>query len=324
MSKRTVREIAFKHPGDYTTQKSVSGTLLDELVNSCVFRAFSDLQRDVTGYEKKHRDQMSDVFKGLQYTHCSIRRFLKDMTRDNPEVVDALALLRLQFEYLFAMCLMLEGSTHVDAYIQDYWRKRCVQYLLVREECSALANHRQYLDESPAFLRLLRDYFGITAEQEATVELEELGTPLPAGMTATPLARFPTPGKIRDKVADPDKKRMLERLYVEYEYLCSFAHGLAEANLLRGIFDPEATHRADARATDAQIEDKFQMIVITPANVKSCICVAGATAELTLLYPDDVELSASATKLWNLISEANLLARIAWNLRGKKALRVLA
>jgi hypothetical protein len=143
-------------------------------------------------------------------------------------------------------------------------------------------------------------------------------------MTPTPLARFPTPGKLRDKIVGPDKKRMLERLYVEYEYLCSFAHGLAEANLLRGIFDPQATHRADALATDAEVEDKFQMIVVTPANVKSCICVAAATAELTLLYPGDVDLSASAVKLWNTIGEANLLARIAWNLRGKNALQVLA
>lgn len=83
------------------------------------------------------------------------------------------------------------------------------------------------------------------------------GIALPAGMMATPLRRFPTPGKVRDIIADTDKRRMLERLYVEYECLCSFAHGLAEANLLKGIFDPRATHRADVRATDADIDGKI-------------------------------------------------------------------
>src|ERR1019366_1164938 len=110
---------------------------------------------------------------------------------------------------------MLEDAKYVDAYVQDYWRKRYVQYLLVREECSGLSNHQDYLTESPKFSLGLRDYFGITPEQQATVGLEELGTPLPAGMTVSPLARFPTPGKVPDKTANTDKKRLLERLNVE-------------------------------------------------------------------------------------------------------------
>src|ERR1022692_3882918 len=71
---------------------------------------------------------------------------------------------------------MHTSRTYVYAYVQDYWRKRYVQYLLVREECSALSNHQEYLTESPKFLTLLRDYFGISAEQQATVDLDELGT----------------------------------------------------------------------------------------------------------------------------------------------------
>jgi hypothetical protein len=124
-------------------------------------------------------------------------------------------------------------------------------------------------------------------------------------------------------VADTDKKRMLERLNVEYGYLCSFAHVLAEANLLKGLFDPRSMHRNDAQMTEAQIEERFQMLIVSPANLNSCICVAAATTELTLLYPNDVELAASAMKLWNTICEANLLARIVWELRAKKALRVI-
>ena len=143
-------------------------------------------------------------------------------------------------------------------------------------------------------------------------------------MTRTPLGRFPTPGKVPDKIADRDKEWMLERLNVEYGNLSSFAHVLGEANLLKGIFDPRSTHRRDAGASEADVEEKFQMMIVSASNLKSCICVAAATTELTLLYPNDMELIASGVKLWNTICEANLLARIIWTIRAKRALRVIS
>lgn len=321
--KRMVHEVAFRHSDERVVGKPISGALLDGLVNRCVAKAREALEREAYGYETKHRHQLSDVFASLLYTHRAIRRFLGDMTRDDPEAVDALALLRLQFEALFTICLMLEAASYVEAYVQDYWRKSYVQYLLVREECSGLSDHQRYLAEAPMFLRLLRDYFGITPEQEATVEFEELGTPLPTGMASAPLGRFPTPGKVPDKIADEDKRRMLERLNVEYGYLSSFAHVLGQANLLKGIFDPRSKHRMDAGATDADVEDRFQMIIVSASNLKSCICVAAAATELTHLYPNDIELVASTTTLWNTICEANLLARAVWVIRAKRALRVI-
>ena len=65
------------------------------------------------------------------------------------------------------------------------------------------------------------------------------------------------------------------------------------------------------------------MMIVSPSKVKSCICVAVATTELTQLYPNDIELVASATTLWNTICEANLLARAVWAIRGKRALQVI-
>ena len=245
MKRKPEHEVAFRHSHECVVGRPISGALLDGLVNRCVARASEALEREAPGYDTKHRHQLSDLFSSLLYTHRAIRRFLKDITRDDPEAVDALALLRLQFEALFAICLMLEAAKYVEAYMQDYWRKSYVQYLLVREECSGLSDHQRYLAEAPVFLTLLRDYFGdITPEHQATVELEELGTPLPAGMALAPLGRFPTPGKVPDKIADEDKRRMLERLNVEYGYLSSFAHVLGQANLLKGIFDPRTSkHR---------------------------------------------------------------------------------
>lgn len=53
------------------------------------------------------------------------------------------------------------------------------------------------------------------------MELEELGTPLPAGMKEAKVKSFPTPGSVIDKVIDPQRKQMLKRLYPEYKRLCA-------------------------------------------------------------------------------------------------------
>jgi hypothetical protein len=78
---------------------------------------------------------------------------------------------------------------------------------------------------------------------------------------------------------------MLERQNVEYGYLCSFSHVLAEANLLKGIFDKRSKHRDDAQVSDADLKEKYEMMVVSAANLKSCICVAQATSHITLNCP---------------------------------------
>jgi hypothetical protein len=323
MKKNSVLNVAFRHTADYVAGEPISGAKLDNLVNTCVSRATTALERDAPGYTRNQKFHISDVFNSLLSTHRTIRRLLKDLTPDDPESVDALSLLRLQFEGLFTICLMLEGASYVDAYLQDYWRKRYVQYLLVREECSGLSNHQEYLTNALPGLVNLRNHFGISADQQATVDLEELGTPLPPSLKAQKLAHFPTPGKVPDKITVPDKRRMLERLNVEYGYLCSFSHVLAEANLLKGIFNKRSKHRDDAQVSESDLRDKFEMLVISAANLKSCLCVAQATTELTLLYPNDLDLSAIAITTWNTICEANLLARIVWALRARSVLGVI-
>ena len=93
--------------------------------------------------------------------------------------------------------------------------------------------------------------------------------------------------------------------------------------MLKGLFDKQSKHRADAQLTDAALKESYEMIVVSQAILKSCICVAEATTELTLLYPNDVDLSAIAIKMWNTIGEANLLARIVWALRARSVLGVI-
>src|SRR5260370_27441832 len=110
------------------------------------------------------------MFNSMATTNRTIRRILEAGT-DEPESVDALALARLQLECLYTVCLMLEGSQHVDCYTRDYWKKRYIQYLLAREETKALPDFGSFGSDAQTDLIRLGLHFGVTASQMATVEL---------------------------------------------------------------------------------------------------------------------------------------------------------
>ena len=131
--KITVRSAAHQHTTDIDPTLVMDAREWDRLGNVCVTRATTALERDLLGYKKEHRDHLSDMFKSMAATNRTIRRVLEPGSED-PSSVDALALARLQLECLFALCLMFEGSQHVDCYTQDRWRKQYVRYLLLRQE----------------------------------------------------------------------------------------------------------------------------------------------------------------------------------------------
>ena len=54
-------------------------------------------------------------------------------------------------EGLYAVCLMLESSRYVDCYLQDYWHKLYVQFLLQKEECKLLPRPPLHLLVYPEF-----------------------------------------------------------------------------------------------------------------------------------------------------------------------------
>src|SRR5690242_1498711 len=112
----------------------------------------------------------------------------------------------------------------------------------------------------PYGLQQLAAIFGVTDAQAFTIEHEELGRPLPPGVTKQSISPFPTPGKAILKIAPGTKRRMLERLYAKYTFLCSFAHGLGHANLLTNVFDSRSPHRRVANASE--IEERFQYDVL--------------------------------------------------------------
>jgi len=71
------------------------------------------------------------------------------------------------------------------------------------------------------------------------------------------------------------------------------------------------------------LHNQFRQSVLGAAQIYSLLSVAQATAELTTLYPDNVDLRASTAKAWNELHNSHLLVNAVWNIRTKTLLGIV-
>jgi hypothetical protein len=321
MSKIPVSACAYRHSSDVDTTTRIDSKDWDLIANTCVARATTALKVPTGAYNELHCYHISNMFESMVGTQRTIRTVLEKSSGAS-DAVDVLALARLQLEGLYAVCLMLESPQYVDCYLQDYWQKLYVRFLLQREEFKLLPRWDEYIRDSPTWINLQRIHVGVTEIQQWTVEHEELGTPMPAGVSAQRIPKFPPPGRAIIKISDPVKRKMLERLYPEYARLCSFAHGLAEATFTKQMFDKRSPFRA--LVSEEQKRETFDKVVISDAFTMSFLCILQSTAELTALYPNNMVLPEIAIKGWNSLSDASLLGRTIWGIRTRRLFGVVA
>jgi hypothetical protein len=320
-----VSQYAHVHTTDFDHARVLNAKEFDRIVNVCVTRATEALATPAAGYTQLQCAHIADIFNSMSATHRTIRRLLDHEAPIDPETVDTLALVRLQVEGLYAVCLMLEGPEHVTAYMQDYWRKKYVRHLLYREETKLLPLGQEFYRSMEPLRQviLLGNELGITAAQRFTVDKEELGVPLPQGFVEEKLPEFPTPGRaIRQIKSSPEKMRMLQRLYAKYVDLCSFAHGLAQANLLKIMFNNRSP--LQKLSSDAAIKKRYEQDVVREAYLTSFFSIAQCTAELTTLYPLNIDIVEAASRAWSQLSIASFLTKAIWEIRTQKLLGALA
>ncbi len=271
-------------------------------------------------YTEFHRANIQTVLDSANATHSGIRKVL-DWGQNDPASVDALALARLPLEALYNVCMFTENVDWIDVYVREGWKKQYVQHLLQASETRNLDRFTQFTEAASGRLTALRDMVGITPAQMATIRREQLGTEMPNGLAEERIPRFPTPGRAIRQLPDGDKRKMLHRLYFEYTFLCSFVHGLTDANLFKTMFNrqselPMAWH-------EGELNETFYKEVALRAYTTSLLSIIQAATEVTALYPDDVELKATVTAAWAEMSQASLLGRILWEVRTRTMLGVL-
>lgn len=233
-----------------------------------------------------------------------------------------MVLARVPLEHLYTLCLMFESSEWMDVYLKDGWKKQYERFLLQREETKNLPRYDDFSKKSgPRSLEMQRRFLGITDAQKATIEHVQPGTQMPEGLSQERVKRFPSPSGVINEFDEGDKRKMLERLYPEYVFFCSFVHGLPDALLFRVMFDKDS--RVPKQHDDETIKDTFRRHVELPAYSTSLVSIVQAVSELTALYPADVELKAAVTKAWEKIIEGMLLGRAIWAVRTKALLGVV-
>jgi hypothetical protein len=229
MQKIRVIDIAWPNKDDIDTDRLLDVHVLDAHVKQCASVITGALKTPPPGYSLEQASHMSWMFDAMRFTHTTIRNLLAKGTK-SPESVDALPLARMQLEALYSVCLMVQSPTFVDIYLKSWWRDVYVQFVLDRQERQGLPRFSEYINKTGMpVLEELRTASGVTDDEKATVELEELGTPLPSGLKEVKIKSFPTPGSVIDKVLDLQRKQMLKRLYPEYKGLCAYAHGSAQS-----------------------------------------------------------------------------------------------
>ena len=317
-----VKDYAYCHCTDFDHDQRRNTKDFDKISGLCVARVTEALKKPSAPYTEMHCNQIGDIFRSMLVTQRGIRRMLDFEGPIEPETVDALLLARIQLESLFSVCLMLEDPKYTVEYVQDHWRKQYVVYLLAKEETKHLARYQPLLIPELQRLITLGQEFNIDPAHLHTVDKEELGVPMPPGMAERPIRPFPTPGKaIKNMKSSLEKKHMLERLYAEYVYLCSFAHALPEANLLKNMFDS----RSQARKIipDSKVMSSYQKLA-SDAYITSFMSIAQSTAEFTARYPNNMEIIEAAHLAWHQLSGASTVTKAVWEIRTKRLLGALA
>jgi hypothetical protein len=317
----TVYECGFRQEHDINFEGQKSASKWESLAAVCVSRSRDALKQPTGTYSKIHRDTISDLLKAMLVTQGSIGKLLNDGSR-NPQSVDALGLARLQVEGLFAICLLTEGSAWADAFLRDGWKKQFIRYLLFKYETECLPRFGPNA-HVPELSRLVkfRDVCSVSLAQMHTLELQQIKMPMPAGMALQKIPDFPTPGGVIRELPLGSKRRMLERLHMDYVYLCSFAHGLQAANMAKSVYDDRSLERK--LFAEAWVEQNFQQDVNTYARSYSILSIAQAAAELMVLYPNNMDLVAAVADAWHDLIESTFFVNAVWNLRTKELLGVV-
>jgi hypothetical protein len=303
---------------DIDIRQSFDVKVLDEYVNTCITASQEALRRSMpTGFSEFCRDMLDSLLEGMRSAHQTIRRLLKDGI--SASAVDALAIARLQVEGLYSFCFMLQDSQNVVLFLKNGWKKQYIQFLLTREESVNLPRFREYIDnDAPQNLEKMRKRIGVTEGEKLTIENEQLGVSMPQGSTKMPIPSFPTPGALIAKLHDQDQKSMLERLYPEYQWLCSFAHGDLLASFFRTALDERTP--ISRRPSPEVREDIFQRQVAERSVLYSTISAVQAATEVAAILPFDIELLVKVGNAWSGLNRFTLLASSVWERRAKKIL----
>jgi hypothetical protein len=167
----------------------------------------------------------------------------------------------------------------------------------------------------------LQQVSGVSDDERKTIDIEELGVTFSPMPTITKIPNFLTPGGQLSQLTNANQKKMLERLYPEYQFLCSFAHGDAESVLFRAISDPRSKYQGLFSTT--AIEDFYQRQVLEQPIIYSALSAMQVATEVAAMYPGNVELAAKVATAWTFLIQYSLQVVPTYEIRAKGVLGII-
>jgi hypothetical protein len=321
----TVKSVHYVHTADIDPEATkAGGDAWEGFVNVCVKAAEEALETPPNNYSPYQRNSLTDIFTSMKATHRGIRVLVK-LGDGKPESVDALVLARLQLEGLYTTCLLVEKPENVDRFTHEAWKRQYIRWLLGSGETQNLPRFQRGEDKEYQRLMFMMKIWNVSEDEKLTIDCQECETGFPPGFVPKYIDHFPTPGAVIGEMPAGTKRTMLERLYLEYQDLCAYAHGRPVAGFGKSIFDERSPLRTQFMQLwgEEKLHDEFRQRILGAAQIYSLLSVAQATAELTTLYATNVDLLAAATKAWNELHNSHLLVNAVWNIRTKRLLGVI-
>jgi hypothetical protein len=316
-----VQKVAHVIDQDIDITRSYDVAMLDEQVYTCISLSKTVIEvGKLSGYADYEKAHIWNFIEGMRHSHKSIRKLL--MGEQSASAVDALAIARLQLENLFTICFLLQSEENVRLFLKNAWKKKYVRFLLHRAEHIQLSRFDEYSNNTGLeMLDKLQAMSFISDEERRTIDIQQLGYPFGPKPQLVRMEGFPTPAQVAKKITNPDQKQMLARLNSEYEFLCSFAHGDADAVFFRAVADKRSPFHS--LHTTSEIEKFYQEQVLEPPVLYSALSSILVATEVAAAFPAEVELRARLGEAWNFLTKSSLLVVSAWETRAKKVLGIV-
>lgn len=259
---------------------------------------------------------LAEILRTFLGTHFSIRLLLSKRDERPELAADAVSLVREQIEKVFLISLLLaDWETYVPIYFQEDWCHSFRYYVVEKRERERLPRSEQFFSEIfPKHLEEQRKRNGISEAVRDLIEFQVMnpGAKKPKELSGIRLPQLPKPSQIIDR-SSVAERASLARWYEEYKLVCGYTHVGADKLLMT-----TATGRKVDFSTE-QVQMLFRKILVEKAALSYVACAYAAT-ELLSRTGNALEPAAEVMKLWNLLLEASLVARVFWELRSRTLL----
>ncbi len=107
-----VSKVAHMLTADIDPEAHVAAPQFDGPIARCILRATEALASKLpNGFDDFQREHLCEILRSMKWTHNSVRELLRNEI--HPSSVDAMPLVRVQIETLYAICLMVEQPKNI-------------------------------------------------------------------------------------------------------------------------------------------------------------------------------------------------------------------